>query len=136
MEEAAEDMNRLVDDAKEDEDKEDFEMHMEEAMGMDRLASSGSNMEMDLEEGVNLEGDVVLSFILNLTKRVMRNTERKKKKRQKATWPGLGMRKVATMATRMARLQVRLNTRLPRSQNRVENFKSKGCQSVLTILYC
>ena len=52
--------------------------------------------------------------------------ERKKKKTKKGIWAGLGMRKVAMMATRMARLQVRINTRLPRSQNRVENFKLKS----------
>ena len=57
MEEPAEDMNRLVDDAQEemdkDEEKEDFEMHMVETLGMDRLVSSGS--EIDLWGGVNLE---------------------------------------------------------------------------------
>ena len=51
MEEAAEDMNRLLDDAKEeemeeDEDKEDFEMHTEEAIGLERLRSSGSEMDL------------------------------------------------------------------------------------------
>ena len=54
MEEAAEDMNRLADDAKdEDEDREDFEMHMEEVIGLVRLVSSGS--ERDLEVDVNLK---------------------------------------------------------------------------------
>ena len=50
MEEPAEDMNRLVDDAQEemdkDEEKEDFEMHMVETLGMDRLVSSGSEMDL------------------------------------------------------------------------------------------
>ena len=64
MDEPAEDMNRLVDDAKEEmeededkeemeEDKEDFEMQMEVTLGMDRSESLGS--EMDLLVGVNLE---------------------------------------------------------------------------------
>ena len=54
MEEAAEDMNRLADDAKDkDEDREDFEMHMEEVIGLVRLVSSGS--ERDLEVDVNLK---------------------------------------------------------------------------------
>ena len=58
MEEAAEDMNRLVDDAKdEDEDREDFEMHMEEVIGSVRLVSSGS--ERDLEVDVNLKEGVL-----------------------------------------------------------------------------
>ena len=63
--------------------------------------------------------------------------ERQKTKMKKGIWAGLGMRKVEMMETRMARLQVRLNTRVPRSQNRVGNFKykSKIGKSALTICF-
>ena len=48
MEQPAEDMNRLVDDAQEEmEEDEDFEMHMEETRGMDRwVASLGSELDL------------------------------------------------------------------------------------------
>ena len=55
----------------------------------------------------------------------MRKTEIKKKKRQKAIWAGLGMRKVAMVTTRMARLKVRINTRLPRSQKELKTSNQK-----------
>ena len=64
------------------------------------------------------EASLSSSSTVNLTKRVMRKMERKKKKRQKATWAGLGTRKVAMVTTRMARLQVRISARLPRSQKK------------------
>ena len=47
MEQPAEDMNRLVDDAQEEmEEDEDFEMHMVETLGMDRSASLGSEIDL------------------------------------------------------------------------------------------
>ena len=59
----------------------------------------------------------------------MRKTEIKKKKRQKAIWAGLGMRKVAMVTTRMARLKVRINTRLPRSQKELKTSNQKVASS-------
>ena len=56
------------------------------------------------------------------------NTERKKKKTKNAIWPDWGMRKVAMMATRMARLPVRIKTRVPRSQHRDGKFNFKSAE--------
>ena len=57
------------------------------------------------------------------------NTERKKNKTKNAIFPDWGMRKVAMMATRMARLPVRIKTRVPRSQHRDGKFNFKSPQN-------
>lgn len=62
------------------------------------------------------------------------NTERKKKKTKNAIWPDWGMRKVAMMATRMARLPVRIKTRVPRSQHRDGKFNFKSPQKFFFLI--